>query len=1609
MKKILFLFFVAAIVVSNLHAQPFAGGDGSTANPYQISTIEELNSVRNYLDSSFILINDIDMDVAPYNTGSGWEPLGNNTVKFTGSFNGAGHRIYNLYINRPSSEYTGLFGYAYEAFIDSLGITDCNISGYLSTGSLAGKSDYSNISNCYATGNISGNRNNTGGLVGNIYQTTISDCYVTGNISGTGRTGGLVGINYTSAISNCFFTGEVSGTSDYTGGLVGSNYIASTVSNCYASGKVSNTMSYTGGLAGYNYSSSVITNCYSTGIVSGSGSYAGGLVGYNYSSSTISNCYSTGIVPAAGSFAGGLVARNNSSFITNSYYNTETSGQSSGIGTDNLSQVVTGLTTAQMKQQSSFTGFDFTTTWIITNGITFPRLRSVYNYPVILNDFSSKVKIFTEYRDTANIVPMDNETVTLTLENAPAGMQLQDSVITWTPEVVGEFAFFVVATDANLYASKSPATIIVTLNGEGTINDPYQISTIDELNIVRYLPDSNYILMNDLDFSGSAYDSINSIEGWEPICISPGFTGSFNGAGHIIRNLYINRPSSDILGLFGYTNGAVIDSLGITDCNITGSDRTGGLAGIIESSVVTNCYVTGNVTGNGNYTGGLAGEFYSCNISHCYASAYISGTYYTGGLTGRNNTSSTISYCYATGEVSGTNNYIGGLVGINYSSSTITDCYSTANVSGIWYIGGLTGDNNSSYISNCYASGKVLGWNDMGGLTGLNSLTIINSYFNIETSGQSSGIGYDNHAQVVTGLTTAQMKQQSSFTGFDFSTDWTITNGKTFPRLQSVWNCPVILPLEESIIFTGEENNDTIKVIPMDNDIITFTLENAPAGMHIHDSIITWTPEFVGTYTFSVVATDAGSGTSRSLATVYVTLHGEGTEEDPYQIFTISDLYYAREYPDSNYILMNDLDFSGSIYDPANSTEGWEPICTLMSPFTGSFNGSGHSIRNLYINRPFTPFTGLFGYLSGAVIDSLGVINCNITGSDYSGGLAGLSEYSVISDCYATGIVSGTGNYKGILTGGSYSSAISRCYTTGEVSGYNYIGGLAGNNNSSVTSNCYSTGNVSGYDYKGGLVGGNQSSSGISYCYATGNVSGGSYTGGLTGYNSSSGITNSYYNIETSGQSAGMGYDDNSQVVTGFTTVQMKDSANFAGFNFVTIWAIRADSTYPALQGTNNAPFAFTDIITGAAQSEYLDILLINDYDFETLKNNLVIEVIAVDSGYVANNKIYFKENAGEGDTVYITYRLGEIQPLASDTLWGNIVTSVLRKNFPPALTAVSEPSTSEDEAVTLSINDLTASDVDGNALSIIVHDGNNFTVTDNTVIPAPDFNGVLTVPVSVTDGLDTSNIMNISITVTPVNDFPVLSAVSNTSTSEDMAITLSINDVTASDIDGDALTIIVYNGSNFTVTDSTVTPIANFNGALTVPVAVTDGLDTSGIMNISITVTPVNDAPVLSAVSDTTTYQDVATTLSINDVAASDVDGDALSIIVYGGDHYTVTDSTVTPASGFTGTLTVPVVVTDGIATSNSMYMSITVKEGSGINNSLADNIHIYPNPVKDKLFIEGMKGSATLEIWNINGQVVYAGSISAGEAIDVSNMQKGMYIMVLKDYGVREKINIY
>jgi len=290
--------------------------------------------------------------------------------------------------------------------------------------------------------------------------------------------------------------------------------------------------------------------------------------------------------------------------------------------------------------------------------------------------------------------------------------------------------------------------------GSGTEADPYVITDIYQLQEMQNDLAAYYVLGNDIDASDTI--SLNDGAGFEPVGT---FTGIFDGQGHTITGIYINRPTTKPIGLLGdIGNGAEIKNVDLADADVTGYASVGSLVGYNNDSTVFRCSSSGNV--RGIESGGINSR--------------------VGGLVGINTNGALISQCYSTANVTSGAWQVGGLTGYNGHGAIVIDCYARGDVSGRHKVGGLVGDNlypEGGYVQRCYSTGKISGGG--GGLIGYNwpGGVTYDSYWDTQTSGKSSSYG---------GIpkTTEQMMQQGTFVGWDFVEVCDIVENETYPFLR---------------------------------------------------------------------------------------------------------------------------------------------------------------------------------------------------------------------------------------------------------------------------------------------------------------------------------------------------------------------------------------------------------------------------------------------------------------------------------------------------------------------------------------------------------------------------------------------------------------------------------------------------------------------------------------------------------------------------------------------------------------------------------------------------------------------------------------------------------
>lgn len=929
--------------------------------------------------------------------------------EFSGKLYGNGHFVSNITISEKKLEALGVFGKIHgTATITEFGAINCSFtstknSDTSSVGVLAGTiSNGATILNCYVQSGYAEGLNNVGGLAGAI-ATTGTDGTGNGRVEGCrvintqvkygetyqdttdpgAPTGGFVGWTNGANISSSYFmhddtTGGKNGGSVwglyYLGGFVGKTEGTTNISNCFAYGSIwcnrrivaaERFRDTIGGFVGVNTSSSTsITNCYArmtmtkNGGVTNSKSIKG--FGHNTGSGTFSNNYC----------------------LSGQNYNA-----SDGAGATEKSET-------ELKNQSTFSGWDFSSVWSMSDSSEIPFGMPVPKKALAQTQETWSLRVKT---DGNSIIQVYNGTTLIKqLTSSSSGVCYLSRMPlgTYQVYVIRNGQKILDSSTVSSYASFNIEMFEVTISsanqvfehetekwftsGSGTENDPYIISSFDEfekLNKFDGYGDGTYFaLYNNLDLNNQEINGINN------------FKGSFNGRNHIISNFKLNSTSSN-LGLFNNTINATIKNLGVRNFNLTSlaseSYYSGALVGKAENSLIISCFADHgflNVNVNaGSLIGLLSGGAVRYSYSTNNVTAIVSnGTSVSnlGGFVGKATGGSTIEECYSDGSVAGSR-LIGGFVA-EADNTTIKNTYTRVFVTTDYSgrdnpeVGGFAGViSAAARIENSFMFGTIS--TDLtttaGNFAGVNnSENLVNVYY--WNNNSLEGIGKNNSSAAAKPLSTTEFNQASSFEEYDFI---------------DVWGMP-----SESSAVTGAP-----------------VLRRVVNAFEINEKIL-----------------------------------GSGTEQNPYIIFDEKTLLEVMDLVNANpgkvlyFKVQKDIELSSS---------NWIGLGTEESPFTGVFDGNNKNISGLKFSGESTTALGLFAYVKDATIKNLNIINPSIETSSAvsAGAIVGKGTNLKLENVsVSSGSISSTGD-SGALAGNiekgnvKYSSASSV-----SVSGEN--GGLVG-------------------------------------------------------------------------------------------------------------------------------------------------------------------------------------------------------------------------------------------------------------------------------------------------------------------------------------------------------------------------------------------------------------------------------------------------------------------------------------------------------------------------------------------------------------------------------------
>ena len=754
MKKLFLksLFAAACCLVfpAGMFAQFSGSGSGTKDDPYRIFNAVQLNQVRHFCDQGevyFSLEADIDMTlwISENNPTQGWTPIGDGTSSFSGIFNGNGHTISNLWINRPNTDNIGLFGKIdiSNAKIMNLKLENADFIGNSNVGGIVGYAEYASINSCTFCGNITG-KYNVGGICGVIGRNaSCNSCIFYGNITGENCIGGICGNGEHATTSgsdteiiDCKSFCHISGRDDL-GGIIGSDFQWASmhklqVENCFSYSLI-NGHTDIGGICGASecsgYGNAVFKNCYAYCNINSinDNSSSGGIIGlvdkyyseslYCYVRKCYSNCHAIEGCTVGGVIGG--LGKYSSIYIENSvatnglisgeieacrisqtpssycYYENNLALNSSSILIGGEKQPIpddsenngtnTGLSTLKLQATYEGLGWDFTDTWQIEETESFPYFKNQTAPPY----FQQMLK-----KGDTSLSGQCAEAGTITVSVGDKIYTAPSSGNTWSitldePLQAGDVVDIFAQAEG-----KMPSYIVSTiaeLAGNGTESDQFLVSTPDELALISNMGanGSYYKLTNNIDLT-NWIDTNSPEKGWIHVTLR----GTFDGDGHTVSGLWCDNNNG---GLFG----RLIPGTEVKDLKV-----------IIHSGKV----VKGNMASGGIIADNMG------TVTRCTITGAVEGGYAAGGIAGQN--SGSISECYSSGSVvsSMANSKLGGIVGENQSGGITSDCYSSANITATGdnsYAAGIVGY-NSGLTERCHSGGAISGYT-VAGICGYNS------------------------------------------------------------------------------------------------------------------------------------------------------------------------------------------------------------------------------------------------------------------------------------------------------------------------------------------------------------------------------------------------------------------------------------------------------------------------------------------------------------------------------------------------------------------------------------------------------------------------------------------------------------------------------------------------------------------------------------------------------------------------------------------------------------------------------------------------------------------------------------------------------------------------
>lgn len=1066
-----------------------------------------------------------------------WTPLGTDSSKYTGTFDGNGHTISGLYINSTAAN-TGMFGrIGSSAVVKNLTLADSVIRSTKNyTGAITGYiDDAASVTNCHTKNSVQITAAKyTGGITG--YQddtSTLTRCSNAAEVTGANNVGGISGYNWSkssASLTDSYNRGSVSG-SNLVGGICAQIYIGGTVSDVYNLGTVQ-----------------------ATGT-------AGGITGV-FRWGTIKSAYNAGIVKATakGGVAGRLEASSSSRTVQNVFY----SDEYEAVGNLNGCTIQNGTATAKTSDGlKALTNEDLGGGFAAdTNGIN-------SGYPVLAWQ-NGTVKSDDPEKD-------DNGWQGEAAKDAP---QQKDGVYQiGTPE---ELAWFAEKAKQDSTDLKAVLTADLDLNNNvwtgigGQTADTGFAGTLDGAGHTiknLYLKNGKGLIpYNKGTVKNLTLEGL--LKGGDE---TAALTGTNAGTLEDITSRVAVTGGNKVAGIAGNNTKDGV----IKDCHntgaVTGESYAAGIVAYNEGSV-SGCSNTAVITAGSTFAGGIAAantnavKSEAANVSKSANSGHVivsssAERAYAGGVVGWNNAS--VSSLYNTGNVVSRGGYVGGCLGCNTTGSTAKSLYNLGDIAGsyadtetgeVFNVGGVIGGGTAG--TDCwYLSSLAIADADSSSANKADAGTIKNKAGNLASLAGSK--------ETLTGtVTLPENVQAGESIKASYSDDG---NGQTpiFVWYRDWGGEEQVLGFGES--FTVPNDMVGVKVYVKCMDADHYGIKSAESGkvkgmsgtVKIQGQEVaghTLTAVYKGSEktpkyqwyrgskaidgatneTYKLTDNDLGreisvrvtgslagyveakTGTIKDGASAGIWPEDQCSEpavkSGVYQISSEKELKWFVNAVNGGNTAINGALTTDIALSTAEGTAGnWYPIGSDKNSYKGTFDGKNHRVTGMVI-RGEKNEQGFFGNIDGkGTVKNLKISgNINVTGDSLStGGIAGYLEGKIIY-CEYSGSVSG-GMYVGGITGQTGLNAkVTECRNTASVAGTQSIGGITGAVSYGTISKCINTGSVGTEDKSqqaGGIVGLMSNYAVVEGCYNTGTVIGKKNLGGLAGEATVCAVPQGCYNI----------------------------------------------------------------------------------------------------------------------------------------------------------------------------------------------------------------------------------------------------------------------------------------------------------------------------------------------------------------------------------------------------------------------------------------------------------------------------------------------------------------